>query len=309
MASVNVTSNYNGDVADALISLTVLGNQAVEKGSVYVQAGIQDKLAMPRFNAALDQLQARQENPDAPSDSFTWDERILEPSDAMFYDLVNPRNMEAVWRPWQPVGPLVDRVSNPAMQAAIIEETMKSVGNQLGKLIWQGDTLSGDPTLVFFDGFLKILEADGAINPTPAGAITEANVLSILDSSVTAIPDSIYEDANTVIHMSTTDARHYEAASRSLDFKGNAIDERGNMRYAGFEIRSYTGMAKDKIAITKSTAGKDSNLWAGVDVAGDEDNVKIERYRPESEQFIVKTLFKYGTQIGNPTEAVLYLPA
>ena len=36
MASVNVTSGYNGEVADVLISLTKLGNQAVEKGSVRI---------------------------------------------------------------------------------------------------------------------------------------------------------------------------------------------------------------------------------------------------------------------------------
>jgi ATP-dependent protease ClpP protease subunit len=306
----SVTSGYNGDVADVLISLTKLGNQAVEKGSVYVQAGVQDKLTMPRFNAAANQLQARQEDPSIPSDSFTYDERTLEPLDAMFFDTVNPRNFEEVWRPFQPVGPLVDRIDNPQMQAAIMEETMKTIGTQLGALIWQGDTAltTADP-LGFFDGYIKILAADGAIAPTPAGVITEGNVLSILAATVAAIPDAVYEDPNMVIHMSTADARLYEAASRALDFKGAAIGERGEMRYAGFEIRSYSGMAKDYIVIAKATAGKDSNLWAGVDVLGDESNVKIARYRPESEKFIVKALLKYAVQVGNPTECVLYSPA
>jgi hypothetical protein len=308
MASVNVTSGYNGEVADVLFSLTKLGNQAVEKGSVYVVAGVQDKIFLPRFNASADQLQARQENPNAPSDSFVYDERELAPLDAMFYDLENPRNFEDAFRPFQPVGPLVDRVDNPKMQAAIMEETMKSIGTQIGKLIWQGDT-AGATALSFFDGYIKILTNDGAIAPTPAGVITSANVLSILASTVEAIPDAVFEDPNMIIHMSTADARLYDQASRSLDFKGASYDEKGNMRYAGFEIRSYTGMAKNVIVVAKATAGKDSNLWAGVDVSGDDSNVKIARYRPESEQFIIKALFKYAVQVGNPTECVLYLPA
>tara|TARA_R110002096_G_scaffold217142_4_gene405179 strand:+ start:10618 stop:11544 length:927 start_codon:yes stop_codon:yes gene_type:complete len=308
MASVNVTSGYNGEVSDVLLSLTKLGNQAVEKGSVYVQAGIQDKLTLPRFNSSADQLQARQEDPNIPSDSFTYDERTLEPLDAMFFDTVNPRNFEDVWRPFQPVGPLVDRIDNPQLQAAIMDETMKTIGAQLGKIIWQGDT-AGATAISFFDGFLKILAADGAIAPTPAGVITVGNIISILSATVEAIPDTLYDDPNMIIHMSTADARLYEAASRALDFKGAALGDKGEMRFGGFEIRTFSGMSKNFIVVAKATAGKDSNLWAGVDVAGDESNVKIARYRPESEKFIVKALMKYAVQVGNPTECVLYSPA
>ncbi len=38
-------------------------------------------------------------------------------------------------------------------------------------------------------------------------------------------------------------------------------------------------------------------------------NVKIERFRPESERFINKVLFKYAVQSPNPTETVHYRPA
>ena len=305
-----VQSNYVGDVAKVLFSLLKSGNQAVEKGSVYIQAGVQKELFLPRFNAAADQLQDRTETPSAPSDSFTWDERSIDPQDCMFYDTVNPRLFEDVWKPYQPTGALVDRVNNPQMQAAIIEETMKSVGTQIGKLIWQGDTTAGvSNPLRFFDGFVKILDNDGAINPTPAGAITQANVLSILASTEEAIPSGIWEDANTIIHMNTTDYRLYLASARALDYKGIGIEDAGEGRYAGKTIRYYTGMPKDYVIVAKSTAGTDSNLWGAVDVKGDEENVKIMRHRPESELFMVKVLFKYGVNSPNPTECVLYKPA
>jgi len=309
-AEVAITSAYVGEVADVLFRLLKSGNQAVEKGSVYVEPGVQKALYMPRFNASADQLQDREEDPSTGSDSFVYDERALTPLDAMFFDIVNPRSFESVWRPFQPTGPLVDRVDNPTMQAAIIDETAQSVGTQIGKLIWQGDTTLVDPSpLRFFDGFIKILTADGAINPAPQGAITQANVLSIMASTEAAVPSEVWEDPNFVFHMNTTDYRLYLAAARALDFKGIGIEDAGSGVYAGKTIRFYTGMAKDNIIGAKSTAGRDSNLWAGVDVIGDDANVKIARYRPESERFIVKLLFKYGVQVGNPTECVLYLPA
>lgn len=309
-ASVNVTSAYVGEVADVLLSLMKNGNQAVEKGSVYVEAGVQKALHIPRFNAADDQIQARAETPSSASDSFTYDEHVLTPSDMMFYDTVNPRYFEDVWRPFQPVGPLVDRVDNPKIVSAIITETMKTVGKQLGKLIWQGDSdLTTDP-LEWMDGFVKIITAGtGTIIPTPAGAITAANVISILETTEAAIPAAIWEDPNVVFHMSTADFRLYQEAARALDFKGPDIGDAMQSRFAGRQIRHYEGMAKDSIIVAKATAGKDSNLWGGVDINGDEDNVKIERYRPESELFIVKVLFKYGVQVGNFEECVIYNPS
>ena len=65
--------------------------------------------------------------------------------------------------------------------------------------VWQGDTAAGGGSpLRFFDGFIKILGADGAIAPTPAGNITAANVIGILEDCVQAIPDALYDDPNMI---------------------------------------------------------------------------------------------------------------
>jgi len=97
-------------------------------------------------------------------------------------------------------------------------------------------------------------------------------------------------------------------AARTLDFKGPNIGDAGEERFAGRQIRYYSGMKKDHIIVAKATAGKDSNLWAGVDVVADTETVKIERYRPESERFIVKLLFKYGVNYAIGSEIVYYKP-
>ena len=307
--SVTVTSNYVGNVADTLLALMVTGNQAVQKGSIHIVTDVKKALFLPRLTADADQLQARAETPSSPSDSFTYSERSLAPLDAMFYDTVNPRYFEDVWRPYQPTGPLVDRVDNPQILNAILNETVKSIGTQLGKIIWQGNT-GGATAISFFNGFVKIITDDAAsIKVTPAGVITAANVISILEATEAAIPDAIYEDAGVVFHMSTQDLRLYKEAARALDFKGSNITDALEDRFAGRAIRSYSGMTKDVIIVAKATTGTDSNLWAGVDVDGDEENVKVERYRPESELFTVKVLFKYAVQVAQPEESVIYLSA
>ncbi len=308
--SVNVTTNYQGEVAEALLTLMKDGNQAVEKGSVYVEAGVSSALHIDRFRVSDDQLQDRQEDPTVPSDSISYDEVTLTPLDIMFFDTVNPRTFEDVWRPYQPVGPLVDKVDSPKIQAAIISEVLKSIGKQLGKLIWAGDIgAGGGSPLRFFDGYVTLAAASGdTIDVTPVGVITAANVIAILEATEAAIPADIWEDPNTVFHMNTTDYRLYLEAARLLDFKGSNIGDALENRFASRQIRFYSGFPKDRIMVAKGTAGRDSNLWAGLDTMGDEENVKIERFRPESEKFIIKVLFKYAVQVGNFEEVVLYQP-
>ena len=308
-ASVTVTSAYVGNAIDTLLELMVLGNQAVQKGSVHIEVDVKKALHLPRLTASADQIQARAETPSSPSESFTYLERVLTPLDQMFYDTVNPRFFEDVWRPFQPTGPLVDRVDNPQVLNAILRETVKTIGAQLGKLIWQGDT-GGAAALVFMDGFEKIIAAEaGSIKITPAGVITASNVIAVLEATEQGIPESIWEDPAVVFHLSTADLRLYKEAARALDFKGSNINDALDDRFAGRAIRHYTGLSKDKIIVAKATTGRDSNLWAGVDVSGDEENVKVERWRPESELFIIKVLYKYGVQIVHPEETVIYLPA
>jgi len=309
-ASVDVVSGYAGDVADVILALTESGNEAVSKGSVYVNPGVEKTLFIPRLIVAQNALQDRQADPTTPSDSFDWRENQITPNDAMFYDLFNPRNFEDVWRPFQPVGPLVDRVNNPRIQAALAKETMLSVGTQVGTLIWQGDVTAGpaDP-LRFFDGYVTLALASADTIKVPGtGAITAGNVISILEQAEAAIPSTIWGDPNVIFHMSTTDFRLYLEAARALDFKGSNITEAVDEMFAGRRIRFYNGMKKDYILVAKATAGKDSNLWAGVAVDGDTENVKIERHRPESENFFIKVLFKYGVNFGLDAEVVITSP-
>jgi len=309
--SVAVTSNYNGEVADAILSAIKLGNEAVEKGSVYVEPTIAYKLSIPIFSAADDVLTDAVADPTSFSEAFTWSEKTITPLDAMFLDKVNPRHFEHVWRPYQPVGPLVDKVDNPKIKAAIIEQAALTVGKQLGKLMWQGDTTAGASSpLRFFDGYIKLMLADAdVIDVTTQGAITAANVISVLEAVEAAIPSTIWEDPSVVFHMNTGDYRLYLQAARALDFKGPNIGEAALERFAGRQIRYYTGMPAGTMCVAKATAGRDSNLWAAVNAESDADNVKFERYRPESENYIVKMLLKMGVNFGIGSEIVLYRPS
>jgi hypothetical protein len=309
--SVAVTSNYAGEVADVIMAALKNGNETLEKGSLYVEPGVTKQLSIPIMTTADDVITEALAEPSTAAEAFVWTERTIVPASMMFFDKVNPRNFENVWRPFQPQGPLVDRVDNPKIKAAIIAETTKTIGKQLSKLIWQGDVGAGGASpLRFFDGFIKRMNADGTtIKPTPAGNIVVGNVISILEACEAAIPSTIWGDPDVVFHMNTQDFRLYLQAARALDFKGSDIGDAVAERFAGRQIRYYDGLPKNYVVVAKATAGKDSNLWAGADVESDVENVKIERFRPESENFIVKLLFKFNVNYAIGSEIVFYKPA
>lgn len=121
------------------------------------------------------------------------------------------------------------------------------------------------------------------------------------------MPDDIYDNPDLVIHMNTGDFRKYQEASRALDFKGTNITKAEDAMFAGFEIRHYSGLPANSIMLAISTPNEaTTNMYGAVDMANDADNLVIERWRPESELFFVKILFKMDVNCGFFQEVILY---
>lgn len=312
MPNPSVTSNYAGESISDILQLMVLGNEAVQKDALYIvdqsKAG-QKEVSIGRMTATADLLQDRQAEPTNPSNSLTYDERKITPLEFMFYDKFNPRNFETAWRDFQPEGPLVDRVNNPKIQKAILKVTSERIHEQIGKLIWQGDkTTTG--ALRFFDGFVTLAKADAnVIDVTTSGAITEANVQSILKAADAAIPNALYDDPSVVFLMNTGDTRKYQDSVIALTYKGQGPADQVPLIYKGRKIVNFSGFPANHVMVAKIGAGPDSNLWGAVDMQDDPENLKIERWRPESELFFIKALGKMAVNYGFGQEIVLYQPA
>jgi hypothetical protein len=311
MANPSISTNNGGQVIPSILELVALGNEAVQKGSVYVIDGIQDKVSLPRLTNSDDVLQDRQALPTTPSNALAYTERQIIPLDVMYYDKFNPRLFESVWKEFQPSGPLVDKVTDPDMQRAIISVVSKSINKQVGKLIWQGNVSAGSSSpLRFFDGFITKALADGSVsNPTPAGNITSSNVIAVMDAVDAEIPDALYDDQDFIFHMSTKNFRDYQTAVKNLTYKGQGPADLVPAIYKGREIRYYSGFPENYVLACKASTTPDSALMAAVDMVNDPENIKIERWRPEGEEFFIKVLFKMAVNYPFSQELILYKPA
>lgn len=305
--AISVTSAFVGTNVSRLLTLIVLGAQSIEKGLIEIIPSKYDRVYLPRFVTAADGLQARVDTPAAPSDSSTYDEKTITPGDAMWYDEFNPKKFESVWADFWPRGAMVDQILDPAVMAAFVETVRERINEQIDKLIWQGDT-AGVTAVSFFDGYLKILAADGATNVvTPAGVITAANVISILESVLAACPAEVRESTSPALVMDHQDKYLYQEAARALDFKGSNISDAIDARFGGFPIVSVGGQLKDNI-VMGNFGGPKRNFHAATWMTNDPDNLKIARTLPKSELWFIKALFRFGVQVGFAEEVVLYQP-
>jgi hypothetical protein len=222
MAQPAFSSNYNGEVLDYIITEAVTGLQAVEKGSVYAIENVSEKISIAKMVSSANPIGNREAMPTTNTATVTWSEATLEPRDMMVYiNDINPRVFESAWRQFQPKGALPDKVLDPMIQRVFADVVLKQVQNQLGRLIWQGDTtLASSSPLRFFNGYITRATGSGTnIDATNAGVLSAATIIAALTNCNNAVPDALFEDPDMVIHMSTQSYRFYQDAFRALSFK------------------------------------------------------------------------------------------
>ena len=309
MASPTLTSNYVGDVLDYIITETVVGNEAVDKGSVYVIPDVPYKLNIAKMTASANPIGRREAMPTTKTATVTWSEATLTPAEMqIFINDINPRIFEAAWRPFQPKGSLPDKVLDPNIQKVFADIVLKQAKKQMGKLFWQGDTtLASTDPMSFFNGFVTRAAASSTnIDVTNQGVITQSNIISILEACLAAIPDALFDDPDFVLHMPTTAFRMYQAADRALMVKGSPTYGAAEGMYGGKEIRHYSQMTANKIIGCIATTGQDSCMYAATEKSNDMDNFKIERLRPEGEHFFLLAKFKMDAAFSLDSESIYY---
>lgn len=310
MASPAVTSNFNGDVLDYIIKEAVTGNEAFDKGSVYVMEDVQEKISIAKMTSSALPIIAREAMPTTKSATVTWSEATLTPVDMMIYiPDINPRVFENVWRPFQPKGALPNKVLDPNIQKTFADVVLKQAQWQIGKMLWQGDvTAAASTRLNFFDGYTTRAAASSTnIDVTNQGTITVNNVISILEAVVAAIPDALFENPDFYLHMSTATFRLYQKADRALTTKGQQYWGAADQVFANVKIRHYSQFPANKVLGCVATNGQDSCLYAAVDRSRDVENLIIEKLRPEGEHYFLKALFKMDANFSLDSESVYYV--
>jgi len=191
-----------------------------------------------------------------------------------------------------------------------LDTKMNKLKNQLAISDFQGDTLSGVNNLSYYDGLLKLVDADGTVVPGNTGAvtvavgITTANVLAILDAMWTAIPDNVSDATDLSLWMPTSVYKKYVIALKNANlfhFKG----EDGIETLYGTDLRIRKTIGLPSTAGTeRMVISRDSNITIGVDGTGDEDAVDVRVNPATNKSVFYDVTFKRGVQYAFGDEMV-----
>jgi len=297
------TNNYSGEFQEHILTLAATGNELVERGLIHVIPQILDSISIPRIKTSQ-MLQKRKEHPrfdpanpansDAKGD-FTYSEQKLTPRDMMVYTAFLPKVFEHIWRPYQPKGNLVFQELPANIQNTLISELLKQVQHELGYQYINGEYEDGNNDQLLMDGILTQAAKDADVIKVPSTAATITGRLKELRE---AIPVTMRRNPNLRILMSVEDFDAYDDELTARESKNADETDVNRKRYKGITIEDLTDWPQGLIVATICSSGTDSNLFAAVALANDENVVRIEQMANGSEYYYFKMLMKGDTNIG-----------
>ena len=207
-----------------------------------------------------------------------------------------PKDLEAKWtqkglRPGSPMG-LDD------FEKYIVDDTLQNIQKRKEVAIWQGDTASSDVYLNKFDGFLKLIDADGTvIAATQQADITTSTIRGILQDMITKIPIDVKGRDNVKFmcgydvfeiyqnKLATDNLYHYFGDAKGYEMKVE------NSMYTLIGVPGLNGTDR----IIAGEFGENGNFVIGTDLLNEEENIELFYAREARKvRFVAET--KIGVQ-------------
>jgi hypothetical protein len=177
------------------------------------------------------------------------------------------------------------------------------IGQDLELLRWQGNTASEDSLLSLCTGYLFPMFYDTDIIGLYDGAITTANVLTVLESVVNAAPGTISrKKADLRLYVSTNVANAYELKAAQGNTQTYVTLPLG-LTFLGINVVVCEGMPDNTILLTLRT-----NLIYAFDAEGDSKALRAVNLSDTVAEPYLRTRanMKAGFHYTNPSEIVLY---
>lgn len=306
------TTNYAGTLDEFLYLQMQDGADFLraDKGCAYQKIGVRYKTQLDRLKYDADPFEDYTTGNPTFASGADKNKRDLEPSKMTLSGTFEPDEWLAEWDRYAPNGTLTDLMMNPQFLQRVLELAMNSSWTQIAKLFWQGDkTAGGASPLRFFNGIITKIIADSDSDVTfitPAGVITQANIVDRIVDVYKAIPERFLEDPNYKIHLSPADYRLLQLYNNDVKKTSvGVLDQVVADLFLNQKLASYIGFPKDHIVGARTSLTPDSNFvfanyfsvdaeFNGIQVAKTANLGKIYGYRVD---FMADAQYRSGEDI------------
>jgi len=274
-----ITSTYAGEFAGQYIAAALLSAKTLDNKYVEIHPNV-------KFKEVIQKLDVNGIVQDASCDfvtsgSVALSERILEPKELQVNLQLCKQEFVDSWQALELGFSAFDNI--PAtFTDYLISYTGGKVAEATEQSIWRGTNVNGQ-FLGFESAFSASIAAGGATAVLAAksgsviisGSVTSANVISILNSVVDTIPDTVYGKEDLLLYVGTGVAKAYQTALGGGAVGANGYNNQLTVgekpyNFNGIDIVMCPGMSANKIV-----AAQKSNLFFGTGLLSDYNEVKV----------------------------------
>jgi len=307
-----ITSTYAGEAASGYIAAALLSARTLDNKYVTIMPNV-------KFKSVIQKLDVSGIVQDASCDfvtsgSVSISEQVLTPKELQVNLELCKQEFVDSWEALQLGFSAFDEIPKN-FNDFLISYVGGKVAEATETAIWQGTTANGS-----FPGFQTALSASIAAGGAGAvlaaksgsviisGSITSANVLSVMNSVLDTVPDTVYGKEDLLLYVPTNVAKAYQQALAGGAIGANGWNNQMNVgekpfNFNGVEIVLCPGMSASKIV-----AAQKSNLFFGTGLLSDYNEVRVLDMAniDGSQNYRIIMRYTAGTQFGIGQDIVYY---
>tara|TARA_B100001250_G_scaffold386728_1_gene383503 strand:- start:20 stop:964 length:945 start_codon:yes stop_codon:yes gene_type:complete len=302
--TTNITTTYAGQWASKYVSIALLSGKTLDNGGVTIMPNIDYKYVIQK--GAFDANFIKNAGCDfADTGQLDLTERVLTLEEFQINSEFCKKDFSQTWQAAEMGYSVLGENLPASFQEFIVSQFAAKVADKYEQVIWNGTNGNAGE----FDGFVTLFAADAdVIDVAGVGAIDKANVVSELQRTVAAVPDTLYDKDDLYVYINTDTLRFYISAL-GLIGAGSGIDNRGTLWFNGvpLTIDGVKIFHAPGLPANKVIAAQSSNLYFGTGVMSDMNEIKIidmaDIDGSQNVRFIMR--WKAGIQYGLGSEVVM----
>jgi len=197
----------------------------------------------------------------------------------------------------------------PSLEATFIENAIRdSIQDSIEKIVWLGDTASGDATLKLCDGLRKKLVStsySGSVVTVTAMTVSSSNVIVEMAKVKSAAPSVIKDSKDRVFLVSSAifDALETYQATQAIARVQDGVTQNNRLYFVNIPVVRVPSMADNEMLLTV----KNNLVWSS-DMISDSDEILMldQRKVTARREVIVSARFFLGFEIKFPQYIVFY---
>ena len=296
-----VSSNYAGEAAQGYISAALLSGTTLAEGNLTVLNNVKYKTNLRKITVAgtAGNLMAEASCDFTDSGTVTYADKVLEPVDFDVNIQVCKEDFLATWEGEQMTAGLNGTLPT-SFGDYLISQTAARVAAEIEANIWDGNA-SG--TNGQFDGFKKLLAADGDVVDVAAATLAADNIVAQIALVQDAIPNTVFGKEDLRIFLGTAAWRYYIQSQATLGYANlyNNNDTFGNLVFNGITLAHAPGLTADTMV-----AGRISNMFFGTDGSRSEVRLLDMSDKDLSDNVRIGMRFTAGVNFAFGIDMVLY---